>query len=278
MTQLGNYTPRLEQLVFDTVANAVDNPCAVMCHLTSPGTVARSIALCIACCFLLTSGVRAQDELLSSRQQMNPYGTGAGLAIALTNSGFGFGGYYVHAIGSKSSLIGELQIAAGKDEREVKFFGYFGNSYIPDKANYFLMMPLQFGIQHRLFAESIEDNFRPFVQVMAGPTLGWEYPYFRDCDDDGVYDPSVQCASGGSERTYDAFTAFFRGRTILGAGGMIGFGAHFGLSKRMTQGVRLGYTFNYFLDDVDLLEAGVEGGAQRFFGSPTISIVFGRLF
>ena len=208
----------------------------------------------------------------------NPYGTGVGLAIALTNSGFGFGGYYGHAIGPRTSIVAELQIGAGKDEREVKFFGYFGNSYIPDKANYFLMLPLQVGFQHRLFAESIEDNFRPFVQVMAGPTIGWEYPYFRDCDANGAYDPSVQCADGSTERTYDAFASFFRGHTVFGAGGVVAVGAHFGFSKKLTQGVRLGYTFNYFLNEVQLLETTVEGGRQRFFGSPTISLTFGRLF
>ncbi len=220
----------------------------------------------------------AQTDLNDVPESRNPYGTGAGLAVALTNSGFGFGGYYVRAVGPNTSMVGELQIGAGKDEREVKFFGYFGNSYIPDKANYFLMVPVQFGVQHRLFAEVIEDNFRPFVQVMIGPTLGWEYPYFRDCDGDGTYNPGVACEGGGNERTYDAFTAFFRGRTVPGAGGMIGVGAHFGVSKRMTQGVRLGYTFNYFLNEIELLEPGVEGGRQQFFGSPTISIVFGRLF
>ena len=208
----------------------------------------------------------------------NPYGSGVGLAIALTNSGFGLGAYLNRAVRTNSSLVAEMQIGAGKDEREVKFFGYFGNSYIPDKANYFLMLPLQFGLQHRLFAGEIEDNFRPYVQLMAGPTLGWEYPYFRDCNDDGVYSPTVECASGARERTYDAFGALFRGNPIFGAGGTLAVGAHFGFSTKMTQGVRLGYVFNYFFDEIQLLERDVRDGAQQFFGSPTISLTFGRLF
>lgn len=222
--------------------------------------------------------VAGQVESSDGSDVANPYGTGAGVAVALTNSGFAFGGYYVQAVGTRTSFIAELQIGAGKDEREEKFFGYFGNSFIPDKANYFLMLPLHAGFQHRLFAETIEDNFRPFVQVMAGPTIGWEYPYFRDCNGNGAYDPTVTCSNGSEERTYDAFSALFRGRTIFGVGGILAVGAHFGFSKKMTQGVRLGYTFNYFLDDVDLLESTVQNGSQRFFGSPTISLTFGRLF
>ena len=222
--------------------------------------------------------VHAQPASQDTSFTRNPYGTGAGLAIALTNSGFGFGGYYVHAVGRNTSLIAEMQIGPGKDEREVKFFGYFGNSYIPDKANYFLMLPIQVGLQHRLFAETIEENFRPFVQAMAGPTFGWQYPYFRDCDGDGSYDPAVTCSDGSSERTYDAFSAFFRGESAFGVGGMLAFGAHFGLNRKTTQGIRIGYGFHYFFDEIRLLEADVEDGQQRFFGSPTISLTFGRLF
>lgn len=222
---------------------------------------------------------RAQEHAaLDSLDASNPYGTGAGLAIALTNSGFGFGGYYHHAVAPNTSIIGELLIGAGKDEREVKFFGYFGSSYIPDKANYFLMVPLHIGVQHRVFSEAIVDNFRPFVLVMGGPTFGWEYPYFRDCDGDGHYTPGMQCEDGREERTYDALAAIFRGRSAFGAGGVVAIGAHFGFNRRITQGVRLGYTFNYFFRDIQLLEPDVDGGRQRFFGSPTISLTFGRLF
>lgn len=226
----------------------------------------------------LPSPAAAQDAVSPADDRANPYGSGAGVAIALTNSGFGFGGYFNRAIGDNTSLLSEMQIGAGKDEREVKFFGYFGNSYIPDKANYFLMLPVHFGLQHRLFADEIEDNFRPFVQAMFGPTMGWQYPYFRDCDGDGIFNSGVACASGSSERTYDAVGAFFRGRPAFGAGGTVSVGAHFGFSKKMTQGVRIGYAFNYFFEEIQLLEKDVSHGSQRFFGSPTISLTFGRLF
>lgn len=244
------------------------------------GPARRMAVFVLLAAALLPAVVPAAAQVTSPDSVLtrNPYGTGAGLAIALTNSGFGLGGYYVHSVGRNTSLIAELQIGPGKDEREVKFFGYFGNSYIPDKANYFLMVPVQIGLQHRLFADVIEENFRPFVQVMAGPTFGWQYPYFRDCDGDGSYDPSVTCSDGRAERTYDAFGAFFRGKPAFGAGGMIAAGAHFGQNRRSTQGIRIGYSFNYFFREIALLEADVEGGQQRFFGSPTITLTFGRLF
>lgn len=242
---------------------------------------AKRTSLLFACALVLPGLVIAQSRAVqpdTASVSLNPYGTGIGLAIALTNSGFGFGGYYQHAISSTSSLMAEILLAAGKDEREEKFFSYFGNSYVPDKANYFLMLPVHVGAQRRLFVESIEDNFRPFVQVLAGPTLGWEYPYFRDCNGNGILEQGLECEGGGEERQYDSISAIFRGRSRLGAGGLIALGAHFGFSKKMTQGVRIGYAVNYFFQGVQLLEPDVRDGTRHFFGSPTISLVFGRLF
>ena len=197
----------------------------------------------------------------------NPYGSGIGLEMLLTNNGFGLGGYYHRALGSSTSFMTEISLGAGKDEQELKFFR-FGSSYIPNKANYLLMLPAQVGVSRRLFREDIEDNFRPFLQVTGGPTLGWEYPYFNDANGNGKLD--------AEERTYDSISGLSRGSFRFGMGGMIALGAHFGVSKKVTQGVRLGYAFTYFFEGVQLLEPDVQG-PQHFFGTPSISLIFGKL-
>ena len=202
--------------------------------------------------------------------RLNPYGTGLGLEVLITNSGFGFGSYYNRELNSGLSFMAELSLGSGKDERELKFFR-FGTSYIPNKANYFLMLPIQAGIIQRLFQEKIEDNFRPFFQMAAGPTLGWEYPYFRDSNRNGRYDADV------GERTYDAISSLFKGEFRMGIGGSLAIGAHFGLSRKVTQGVRIGYMFTHFFEGIQLLEPSVQE-AQHFFGTPTISLLFGKIF
>ncbi len=102
---------------------------------------------------------------------------------------------YKHAVSPASSLFAEVSFAPGKDEREFKFSNYF-RSTIPNKANYLLIAPVQIGVQRRLFRNEIENNFRPFLQLGAGPSFGWEYPYFRDCNDDGRFDSNTPCESG----------------------------------------------------------------------------------
>jgi hypothetical protein len=224
--------------------------------------------------FIYLAALAALIPLLSARAaqpdttDVPGFGSGAGFEVVLTNSGFGLGAYGHLGIGATTSLIGEISLGAGKDEREVKFFGS-GRTFIPHKANYLLVLPAHVGIQQRLFAQSIEDDFRPYLQLTAGPTLGWEYPYFEDENENGVYDEG--------ERTYDAFTALPKGSLRPGVGGMVAIGANFGTGERAVQGVRLGYVFHYFFDGVQLLEPVIQP-RQYFLGSPTITLTFGRLF
>lgn len=198
----------------------------------------------------------------------NPYGTGIGFEVVVANSGFALGGYYSYAIDSQNSLFAELNIGTEKSEREVKFFG-FNNSFIPDKANYFIRLPIQLGVQRRLWRDQIEDNFRPYLQFTGGPTLGWVYPYFNDLNNNGNLETG--------ETRYDGLRSLFKGEFRFGVGATIGLGAHFGENSRLTQGVRIAYTFNYFFDEIQLLELDTRVSPIHFFGSPSISITFGRI-
>ena len=245
-------------------------------HFFSHITTAFSHITTALVCTILLSAAAASVVLAQDRNRPddeaqlgeNPYGSGIGLQILLTNSGFGLGAYYHRALGDATSFMSELSLGAGKDERELKFFR-FGSSYIPNKANYLLMMPVHVGIIHRLFSDTIEDNFRPYVQATAGPTLGWESPYFDDLNGDGEYDAN-------EEDSFDAIAAFPKGRFRYGFGGSLAIGAHFGISRKMTQGVRIGYSFTHFIQGIQLLEPQVQE-AQNFFGTPTITLTFGKL-
>src|SRR5690606_32183753 len=190
--------------------------------------------------------------------------------VLVTNNGFGLGGYYSRAINEATSLWVEASLGPGKDEQELKLFNRFGGGFVQFKRNYFLMLPIAVGAQRRLFRESIEDNFRPYVQISGGPTLGWEDPYFEDANGNERFDEFT-------ERRYGVFTALPKGDMRFGLGGTLALGAYFGLSRRVTQGIRFGYSFTYFFEGVQLLEPAVKE-PQQFFGTPAISLTFGRLF
>lgn len=225
---------------------------------------------------LTAGGAWAQEVDTTSAEPDNPYGTGAGFQLMLTNSGFGLGGYGQWAVSPSTSFLVETSIGAGKDRREQKFFDFFGRSYVPFKHHYFLQMPVRVGVHRRLFREEIQENFRPFVQASAGPTLGWQWPYFRDANGNGVFEPQRP----NNETRYGSLESFFKGETRFGMGGMVGVGVFWGTSRSTAQGVRIAYSFNYFPRAVPLMQdvPELENSSRHYFGSPTISLVFGRLW
>lgn len=207
----------------------------------------------------------------------------AGLEIVLTNSGFGIGGYLRDSLNTRFAFIGEVRIAAGKDEREVAFFDRFGRRTIPGKANYLLLAPVMAGSQMRIFANRIEDSFRPFVQISGGPTFGWEYPYFDDCNNNGVFEIETDCdgddvvAEGEGERRLGVFAALPEGGLHVGASTSFGAGAYFGFSRRGILGIRIEYSLTYFFKGIQLLEPPIKE-RQHIFTTPTVTIFFGPLF
>ncbi len=200
------------------------------------------------------------------------YGTGGGLAISLNDSGFGLGGLYRAQLGPATSGLIELSIGVAKDAREQQFFiGVFGDTVTPFKRNYALMSPIHVGVEQRIFANQIEDNFRPYVQISAGPTIGYQWPYFKDVNENGLREQG--------EPLNGLLGGFGKGQLRLGAGGTLALGAYFGRSRRTAQGVRVGYTANYFFEELDLLELdpAVESPSRHYFGSPIVSFHLVRL-
>ena len=214
----------------------------------------------------MAAGAVAQTP--EAEERARAYAQSFGGQVLLTNSGFGLGLHVRMAMRTYTSLAGEVSLAAGKDAREVAFFDRFGRRDVLNKANHFLMMPMHAGIERRLFASRIEDDFRPFISLIGGPTLGWESPYFEDENENGILDPG--------EPTFDAIGALPKGHLKIGVGGTIAIGAHFGRDA-LSQGVRIGYSFARFADGVQLLERGIKE-PQRWFGTPSIIVYFGRLW
>lgn len=225
--------------------------------------------------FVLGPAARAQPATGEPPQPEGPahYGSGIGGSLLLTNYGFGLGGVWRGAIGEATSLVVDLSIGSGKDEREQEFFiGFFGETVVPFKRSYFLMAPLHVGLERRLFREQIEDSFRPFVQMLAGPAFGYQWPYFEDANGNGRRE--------AEEERLGALGGFGDGSVRVGVGGTIALGAYFGESRRATQGIRIGYIGSYFFRAVDLLEERpeVERPSQHFFGTPIVSLYILRLF
>ncbi|MBI4534823.1 MAG: hypothetical protein HY708_01005, partial [Ignavibacteriae bacterium] len=101
-----------------------------------------------------------------------------GLDILISNDGFGLGTFYRREFSSDLFGFASFSISESKDEREFERYDPFINvSFSPGKLRRFLVMPLLFGIQYRLFREDITETFRPYVNAGAGPTMIFSAPF-----------------------------------------------------------------------------------------------------
>jgi len=214
--------------------------------------------------------------------QAPPYGRGRGGEIVLTNSGFGLGVFAMEPVGPRTSFLLESSFGIVKDERETKYFDLTGSAIL-NKRTVLYTLPVRAGVSQRLFARSIESNMRPFVQASAGPTVAWTYPYFDDCNANGRFDTEmIDCDSDGEandeERALGFFEAQRQSKILLGAGGLVGAGAHLGYGRRLL-GLRLAYRWDYFPTGVALLEAVDPAQPERrqLFSTIQISVTFGHL-
>ena len=200
------------------------------------------------------------------------YGSSGALVLVLSEYGLGAGGALRARLSDDVSFVTELAVSAGIDEREQRFFvGFFGDTVTPLKRNYVLLAPLHVGLERRLFRDEVEDNFRPFVHVSAGPTVGYQWPYFDDLDGDGVRD--------ADEERLGVFGGLGDGSPRLGVGGTVAVGAFFGRGRRASQALRIGFQGTYFPVEVDLLEAydDIASPSRHAFWTPVVSFHVARL-
>jgi hypothetical protein len=157
-----------------------------------------------------------------------------GVDLMISDGGFGFGGFYRHSLTEHFTLFTDISFSESKDEREFEYIDVFGNKFTIGKKNRVFVIPLNFGIQYRLFAKELADNLRPYINVGVGPSLILTTPYSEEF-----------------------FNAFSHAQTKIAAGGYIGFGANFGLNKSSL----LGLNFRYYI--IKLFDEGVESLAGR---------------
>ena len=166
-------------------------------------------------------------NLITSQQTASLVDAG-GIDILLSNDGFGLGGFYRHQY--TDELFGTLSIgfSEAKDANEVEYVTYDGQTVVPGKINRFLLIPVHVGVQYRLFADEILDNFRPYVNAAVGPTMVFATPYDREF-----------------------FNSIGYGQAHYTAGGFVGFGAYFGSDRGTLTGINIRYYYEYFQQGIN---------------------------
>ena len=163
-----------------------------------------------------------------------------GLDVLLSTDGFGIGAFYRHDFTPDVCGFTSFSISEAKDDREFEQYNIYGESYIPGKLNRFLVLPLMFGVQYRLFREDIVDSFRPFVNAAIGPAMVYMMPYA---------DFTVNADGTTSVQQVEYFHALGHGTPHYTGSLYVGFGANFGSDGSSLVGVNFRYYFTYFFGE-----------------------------
>jgi hypothetical protein len=196
-----------------------------------------------------------------------------GLDVLISNDGFGLGLFYRREFNPDLSGFATLSVSEAKDDREVEFVDFFGNTFVPGKLNRFLVVPLTFGIQRRLFREDIVDTFRPYVNAGAGPALIYSAPFTRITETssgDLFFEPVEFFESIGSGSPHYTVSAY------------VGAGADFGSDRTNLFGVNFRYYFTYLIGSgipaLFDVETGKPAKNQKSFGGFFITLNVGMVY
>jgi len=253
-----------------------------------------------------------EPEVRDIDQPRTPYGEGYRNSISfnvlLNNFGFGIGGEYTKIVGPYTELTFRTGITGLRDVSEQNFQDFFtGQRIIPNKYKRGFAFPFLIGIQRRLFAEAITDNFRFYVSGAAGPSLAFTYPYVNDVDGNGFRTRVLQrdpftgrLVAVPAESINDFFSGWSDGETHWGFNGELKIGVALGENFGRQTKLEFGYFFYYFKEGLEIMEpyqsygfdpdtglpieVNEDGERNRFFapkkyfGTPQFTITFGGLW
>ena len=176
-----------------------------------------------------------------------------GVDLMISDAGFGLGTFLRKSFSQELTGFVDVSFSEAKDDREVEYVNYYGQTFSVGKVNRVFLLPVYAGIQQRLFSKSITDNLRPYINIAAGPTTILTTPYDKEF-----------------------FSAFGDAVTKIGIGGYIGFGANFGISQSNLVGINLRYYYIQLLDGSEIQT--LRGKFKDHFNSVYITINIGMMY
>lgn len=246
-----------------------------------------------------------EPELMGYGEPKSPYSEGlrSGLMFQMSVNNFGFGvlGQAERSFSTYTDGFIKFGFTGLRDVSEQTFTDYFfGQQVIPNKYQRGMAIPVMGGLRHRLFARKVQDNYRFYVAGSAGSVFAFTFPYFKDMNENGYRERFIDYF----ENTNDVFTGWNNGSWHVGLTGEATIGIDFGNNFSKISRLQFGYMFYYFPQALQMMmpnqpipvfnpepnqypyELNPDGslkmqpffGKQSYFGTPTITLSFGRMW
>ncbi|MBU0476013.1 MAG: hypothetical protein KKF62_17845 [Bacteroidetes bacterium] len=175
-----------------------------------------------------------------------------GADLLFSDGGFGLGTFYRKNYSTKIDGFINFSISESKNEREFEYFDYYGRSIVIGKKNRVFLLPINVGVNYRLFENELTDNLRPYISIGVGPTIIISTPYKEEF-----------------------FSSFKHANSFFAAGGYIGFGADFGLSTTNLLGLSMRYYYMKFLSgEVEHMDGRFKNEIGAFYLTLNIGIMY----
>ena len=175
-----------------------------------------------------------------------------GMDLIFSEGGFGLGAFYRRSVSDKVTLFSDFSISEAKDPQEFTYVDYYGNSYTPNKLHRAFILPLNFGMQYRLFENVIFDNLRPYINAAIGPSMVVTTP-----------------------DSLEFFSSFGKAQARFTLGGYFGIGANFGLDKSSLVGINLRYyIIHFFNQGIEIVSGRLENDLGGVFITLNIGLMY----
>lgn len=180
-----------------------------------------------------------------------------GLDVMFSEGGIGAGTFYRRAVSETVTLFTDFSISEAKDPQEFTYIDIFGQTETPNKVNRAFLLPINFGMQYRLFENVIFDNLRPYIDAAIGPSIVVTTPFDREY-----------------------FNAFGKAHARYTLGGYFGIGANFGLDKSSLVGLNVRYyVIHFFNQGIEILDPTVTNGRlENDLGGIFITLNIGMMY
>ncbi|WP_340104078.1 hypothetical protein [Rhodohalobacter sp. 8-1] len=249
----------------------------------------------------------SEPDLIMEERVSTPlnrhYQSGLTFDFVVNNFGFGIGGQYRRVLAPQMEGVFNMRITGLRDASEQTFTDvFFGQQVVPNKYQRAFAFPAMIGLRKRLFADKVQDQYRFFVSASVGGVAAFSYPYFNDRNNNGYREQF----NDNFEQVNDIFTGWSEGDWHFGGAGEFKIGVDVGRNFSKVTSIEFGYYMNYYPDGIQMmtptqpdLREGVPPGespfqedpnnpgeillepyfdAQKFFGTPQITVTFGSLW
>lgn len=99
-----------------------------------------------------------------------------GGAFSVIESGSGLGLFYARPIKNFYHIGANFDAFLLRDSKQYDYYDPYYGQYYTNRQNNVYLFDLLVTLKKRLLAYSIDDQFRPFIAISAGPVFGMNFP------------------------------------------------------------------------------------------------------